>query len=62
MQGWPEGINYSIKYPEIYFFPAYHKGYPYKKYTGKLSVQELLKFVLTHADNINAIEKDKVLV
>lgn len=30
----PEGIEFTNDLPQIYFFPAYNKKPPYKKYIG----------------------------
>lgn len=31
----PEGIEFTNDLPQIYFFPAYNKRPPYKKYIGE---------------------------
>jgi hypothetical protein len=47
----PEGIDFTLKLPQIMFFPAYDKRAPYRKFTGETAIAGLmLKWVQKLAD------------
>jgi hypothetical protein len=45
VNAFPEGIEFTYDLPQIYFFPAYHKRPPYKKYIGSGLAGQILLWI-----------------
>ncbi|CDW89510.1 UNKNOWN [Stylonychia lemnae] len=50
VNAFPEGIEFTTDLPQIYFFPAYHKKAPFKKYIGQGIAGSILTYIQKHAD------------
>lgn len=50
VNSFPEGIEYTNDLPQVYFFPAYHKRPPFKKFIGTGLAGAMLQYVEKHAD------------
>lgn len=42
----PKNIEYTENLPVVLIFPAFKKGPPYRKFTGKLDALNVIKFVI----------------
>ncbi len=50
LNAYPEGVEFTYDLPQIYFFPAYHKRPPYKKYIGNGLAGSILIWIQKQAD------------
>ena len=50
VNAFPEGIEFSNDLPAIYYFPAYHKKTPYRKYIGEGIAGPILNYIQENAD------------
>ena len=50
VNAFPEFIEFTFDLPQIYFFPAYNKKTPYKKYIDEPVAGAMLNFIEKHAD------------
>ena len=46
----PNGIDFRPEFPQVYFFPAYTKQFPFRKFEGQIEAATVLKFVLMQND------------
>ena len=46
----PEGIEFTFDFPQIYFFPAYNKRIPFIKYLGSGIAGDILTYIQKNAD------------
>ena len=50
VNAFPEGIEFTNDLPLIYFFPAYNKRPPFKKYIGQGIAGSILQYIEKNAD------------
>ena len=46
----PDGIEFTLDLPLIFFFPAYNKRLPFQKYTGSGIARNVLQYCQKNAD------------
>lgn len=50
VNAFPEGIEFSTDLPSIFYFSAYNKGTPYRRYIGEGIAGPILLYIQKNAD------------